>query len=570
MGFGSRITNRSGQGVLLRCVRSTTASLMMTAGLMTVTLVTVVGLGSSPVSASVAPGSWQTEKTYQSAIDILSAVACPSPSICIAVGSTAGGGSPGAIVNTSDGGATWTTQSIPAGVGTLSSVSCASTSVCEALGPSNVAVGTTNGGASWQSQTLPSGLVNVGQISCPSTSECIAVGQGSSAEMIFGTTNGGANWVTLAGPTGLTDLTSIACPSVTTCIAVGDTTGFASAIVTTSDGGTTWQTRTSPPLGPLFSVACPSTTVCIAIGETSFIHGSPAITSTSDGGTTWTTEQVPTGIFGLGGGLSDIACAYPGSCTAVGVATLNGPGVVIATNNAGLTWATESAPPAPLDLYGVSCPFPGVCTAVGEAASGAIIIGQAPITAVLIPSQSTTVSGVQLLDAAASSPVGMVSVNFEITGGALTDQTISGSTPTIYGWLAQWDTTTVPNGTYKLQSVATDTVPDTVTSAPISITVNNPPPMTAVLIPSDGATVSGDSELLDASGSIATNVEFRLFGGIYGYSAPAVCKTTPTLYGWLCDWNTTTVPDGSYVLVSEAFNSRGSTFSSGVSITVKN
>jgi hypothetical protein len=117
--------------------------------------------------------------------------------------------------------------------------------------------------------------------------------------------------------------------------------------------------------------------------------------------------------------------------------------------------------------------------------------------------------------------------------------------------------------------VATDTLPNTVTSAPITIIVNNRAPTTSILIPSSGATLSGSS-LLDASASIATSVEFRLFGGIYGYSAPVVCTATPTLYGWLCAWNTTTVPDGSYVLVSEAFNSAGSTFSSGVSITVKN
>ena len=43
-----------------------------------------------------------------------------------------------------------------------------------------------------------------------------------------------------------------------------------------------------------------------------------------------------------------------------------------------------------------------------------------------------------------------------------------------------------------------------------------------------------------------------------------------TIYGWLCAWNTGTVPDGSYVLVSGAFNSAGTAFGSGVSITVDN
>jgi Bacterial Ig domain len=100
-------------------------------------------------------------------------------------------------------------------------------------------------------------------------------------------------------------------------------------------------------------------------------------------------------------------------------------------------------------------------------------------------------------------------------------------------------------------------------------TGSNPPPSTSVLIPSNGAALSG-STTLDASASNATSVEFRLFGGIYGYNAPVLCTATPTIYGWLCSWNTTTVPNGSYVLLSEAFNSTGSTYSSGVNITVSN
>ncbi len=103
-------------------------------------------------------------------------------------------------------------------------------------------------------------------------------------------------------------------------------------------------------------------------------------------------------------------------------------------------------------------------------------------------------------------------------------------------------------------------------SAPLFI---NTPPTTNVLIPSNGATLSG-STLLDASASNATSVEFRLFGGAYGYAAPVVCTATPTLVGWLCGWNTATVPNGSYVLLSEAFNSVGNAFSSVVGITVKN
>ena len=97
-----------------------------------------------------------------------------------------------------------------------------------------------------------------------------------------------------------------------------------------------------------------------------------------------------------------------------------------------------------------------------------------------------------------------------------------------------------------------------------------PPPTTSVLIPATGATLSGTAATLDASASNATSVEFWLLGGSYGYSGKMIGTATQTLYGWLSSWNTTTVPNGSYVLLSEAFNSAGSSFSAGVSITVNN
>ena len=190
-----------------------------------------------------------------------------------------------------------------------------------------------------------------------------------------------------------------------------------------------------------------------------------------------------------------------------------------------------------------------------------------PTTSVLIPSQSTTLSGSTDLDASASNAT---SVEFLLYGGSygFNAPVVCIATPTLYGWLCDWNTTTVPNGSFELVSKASGSG-GTSFSSGIGITVKNPPPVTSVLIPSSGATLSGSTDL-DASATDAASVWFLLFGGIYGFSGSVLCTATPSLYGWLCDWNTTTVPNGSYVLVSEAFNSSGSTYSSGVSITVNN
>jgi hypothetical protein len=155
---------------------------------------------------------------------------------------------------------------------------------------------------------------------------------------------------------------------------------------------------------------------------------------------------------------------------------------------------------------------------------------QSPSTAVTIPTNNYTVSGTsQLLDAVASPPASQV--HYEVTGGTLTDSLVATAIPTYYGWLALWNTTAVPNGSYSLQSVATYSGGVTVTSAPVTITVNNPPPLTAVLVPASGATVdSASTQVFDAVASPGvTQVTFQLTG----QGTPLTLAATPTIYGWI-------------------------------------
>jgi hypothetical protein len=214
-----------------------------------------------------------------------------------------------------------------------------------------------------------------------------------------------------------------------------------------------------------------------------------------------------------------------------------------------------------------------VCSALVLAAAISVLPvesagAQAPSTSVVIPSNNATVSGTsQVLDAGASS--GVTQVQYEITGGTLTDSVIATATPTIYGWLALWNTTGVVNGTYTLQSVATSNGGNG-TSAPVTITVNNPTPSTEVVIPSNNATVSGTSQVLDAAASLGvTQVQYEVTGGTLTDSV--IATATPTIYGWIALWNTTGVPDGTYTLNSVASYTDGvSGTSPPITITVDN
>jgi thermitase len=93
---------------------------------------------------------------------------------------------------------------------------------------------------------------------------------------------------------------------------------------------------------------------------------------------------------------------------------------------------------------------------------------------VIIPTSSgSTLSGTSLFDATVSDAGGVAKVQFALTGGSL-DQTVVGTAvSTLYGYLFELNTTTVPNGTYTLQSVASDAAGNAGFSSGVQITIAN-------------------------------------------------------------------------------------------------
>ncbi len=103
-------------------------------------------------------------------------------------------------------------------------------------------------------------------------------------------------------------------------------------------------------------------------------------------------------------------------------------------------------------------------------------------------------------------------------------------------------------------------------SASAPLFVNNPP-TTSIIIPSNGSRLS-NTATLDASATNADSVQFVLFGG--PYYGQVIGSATQTYFGWIFSWNTKTVPNGSYLLFSQAFNASGNGVSSPTKIVVRN
>ena len=590
-----------------RVIRVGGAAILLLSGL-------VVGVLSSSPTASASGSVWSivpSPNTSPTQINQLNAVSCSGPSACVAVGIYATPeanppyNTPPQTLIESWNGSAWSIVPSPDTSSTLdnalSAVSCSSPSACVAVGGQT--------GASAHAQTLieswngsawsivPSPNISASQddglsgVSCSGPSSCVAVGANlpaGSADQTLTELWNGSVWSIVPSPNTSAsqdnELDAVSCSGPSACVAVGQyyLSPIVSQTLIESWNGSAWSIVPSPNNGSqtnlLRGVSCNNPSACTAIGSYAPSGGSDQTLIESWNGSVWSIVTSPNTSPTQNDELSGVSCTSSSACTAAGyylLASSDGSAseqTLIESWN-GSAWSIVTSPNAsPTNLLeGVSCNGSSVCTAVGDNGSGTeqtlIEKGIVPTTtSVLIPSSGATLSGSTILDASASNAT---SVEFLLFGGpyGYAAPVVCTATQTYYGWLCSWITTDVPNGSYGLVSEASGAGGSAFSSG-VGITVSNPP-TTSVLFPSSGATLSG-STTLDASASNATSVEFRIFGGIYGYSAPVLCTATLTYYGWLCSWDTTKVPNGSYALLSEAFNSGGSAFSSGVGITVSN
>jgi hypothetical protein len=95
-------------------------------------------------------------------------------------------------------------------------------------------------------------------------------------------------------------------------------------------------------------------------------------------------------------------------------------------------------------------------------------------TELLLPKRSgTAVKGNSVLDAEASSVLGIMSVGFEISGGMFQHEFMIMAFPSPYGWIGKMNTKALPNGVYTIRSVVMDVTGQASRSAAIFVRVDN-------------------------------------------------------------------------------------------------
>ena len=469
---------------------------------------TLGSIGWNAGSAEAAPTWSVTASPDVASSDVLYGVSCLSSTpTCTAVGYSTTGSTVQTLVERWNG-SSWSIIPSPNPDTILSSllgVSCTSTTFCMAVGfsgccGSHITLSELWNGSTWTVVPIPSptGLDDILQsVSCTSSTNCIAVGEDStnggitSSDQPLAESWNGSKW-SLTGPVPSgsgTSLYGVSCIAPSNCQAVGFlSTGTSSEKTLIVEwNGASWSLVSTPnpanPFSSLSGVSCASSDFCEAVGSSG---QGPTYSTLIEvwNGSAWIIAPSPN-TSTTGNYLAGVACRDVNDCVAVGAA---GNGTysyqTLVEDWDGASWSVVSSPnPSSTgdDFASVSC-GDSTCQAVGNTSDEAttttqtlieIGTGYAPTTAVVLPSNGATLSGNQYLDASASS--GVTQVQYELSGGPdrYTNKAISGSTLTNYGWIGGWNTTSVSNGSYILQSVASYAGGVTGTSAGIIITVNN-------------------------------------------------------------------------------------------------
>ena len=305
------------------------------------------------------------------------AVSCADDEHCWAAGF--GSGTTAALDATTDGGTTWSTQTVPAAVTVLAAISCFDDLDCLAVGSAGATgavIATSDGGATWTSEQVPTGAAAVTAVDCTGKRRCVALATDGMTYWSSVTTNGGTTWVRGGDlPAGMTASAELSCPSTLVCLVAGYVpTGpghGSGAIATTADQGATWGAATLPAgVGLLRGVTCAGTT-CLAAGTTStattgFVPGTGQLLTSTDGGATWqltTTSVTSDDAFAA-------SCPNAKTCVVVGTdwkgSTQPIPTAgIVATLDGGTRWRSASLRYVPVGMASLSCPAVDLCIAAG-------------------------------------------------------------------------------------------------------------------------------------------------------------------------------------------------------------
>ena len=312
----------------------------------------------------------------------IAGVYCDDPSLCWAVGHTAGGAPMARPLIEQYTGNQWALTPVagPAAPAVLSGVTCATRTECWAVGSVSGASGTNpliarGDGSGWSVTGAPpaqDGTLH--GVACMGPSDCVAVGSaGAGAASVLVDHFDGTAW-TAMDTTAIDQsggaLAAVSC-TASGCWAVGSEAGGRGALLARFDGRI-WSAASPHGLAPgpaeLSGVTC-TAAGCLAVGSLTGAGGdAPVILVES--ANAWNAVAAPVPAFSRSSSLRAVACAAEDDCWAVGEATSpTGTGLALTETYDGTSWRVVTNPAATSvpgsSLAAVSCPEDDDCWLVG-------------------------------------------------------------------------------------------------------------------------------------------------------------------------------------------------------------
>ncbi len=306
-----------------------------------------------------------------------SAIACPTPQSCIAVGQA------GLFLVSQNGGQLWTPANSGLGAAlanfNLTSIACVSSTQCTIVGNQGLILQSTNGGQTFSiNNVTTNGNLTFNDVVCQSsgTPACVIVGDNNT---LLIQSSAGAAWApdlkVLSAPLGPANFNQVFLLGSSLWIAASNVAGTGmNALLYSGDGGNTWALIVIPQglaLQGVSGVGCLSTANC-------YVDGTGVLLETTDGGSTWEALSLmgrsPSGMTST---LTGMYVAPGGTVYAYGqngalyqVSTLGGG--AISGQAAILQMFPSNA--SQLAFTGMVCPQSSVCFVAGNslAISGGI------------------------------------------------------------------------------------------------------------------------------------------------------------------------------------------------------
>src|SRR3989441_6426444 len=142
-----------------------------------------------------------------------------------------------------------------------------------------------------------------------------------------------------------------------------------------------------------------------------------------------------------------------------------------------------------------------------------------PLVSITAPAAGVTVAGTVTVSANASDNVGVVGLQFKLDGVNL------GAEDTVAPYSVSWNTTLATSGSHSLTAVARDAAGNTATSAAVSVTVDNTPPLISTV---SASSISSTGAIITWATNAASDsqVDYGLTTA-YGSSTPLNSRLPP-------------------------------------------